>query len=76
MLSVFQIYNSTKRKPLERMIDNKVSCMKEAKKYSKNYWTEIENLDMGDTNIYLEDGKVAQKLIKYYKLKSGSKFWM
>ena len=31
-------HNKTKRNYLERMINSKVNCMIEAKKYEKNYW--------------------------------------
>ena len=35
---ISKLHNSTKREYLSRMINKKVSCMKEAKKYGKNYW--------------------------------------
>ena len=34
----FQIYITLQRNYLARMLDDKVNCMKEAKKYGKNYW--------------------------------------
>ena len=71
---ISNLHNSTKRKYLERMIDNKVSCMKEAKKYSKNYWDGDRKFGYGGYKYIPGRWKgVAQKLIKYYKLKSGSK---
>ena len=38
--------------------------MKEAKKYSKNYWDGIENMDMVDTNIFQEDRTCSKKNYK------------
>ena len=35
---VNKLHKKTKRNYIERMLNDKVSCMKEAKKYSKNYW--------------------------------------
>ena len=35
---VNSLHKSTKRKFLDRMINNKVACMKIAKKYSYDYW--------------------------------------
>ena len=35
---ITNIHQSTKRNYLERMVNNKVACMLEAKKYQKNYW--------------------------------------
>lgn len=71
---ISNLHNSTKRKYLERMIDNKVSCMKEAKKYSKNYWDGDRKFGYGGYKYIPGRWKgVAKKLINYYKLKSGSK---
>ncbi len=71
---ISNLHNSTKRKYLERMIDNKVICMKEAKKYSKNYWDGDRKFGYGGYKYI--PGRwtgVARKLIKNYNLKSGSK---
>ena len=35
---VTYLHKKTKRNYVERMLNNKVICMKEAKKYAKNYW--------------------------------------
>ena len=35
---ISELHNSTKRNYLKRMNDNKIYCMKIAKKYSKDYW--------------------------------------
>ncbi len=71
---ISNLHNSTKRKYLKRMINNKVLCMKEAKKYSKNYWDGDRKFGYGGYKYIPGRWKgVAQKLIKHYKLKSGSK---
>ena len=51
------------------MNNNKVKCMKVAKKYSKDYWDGIESLVMGDifTRRLLE--KDCLKIIKTYNLR-------
>ena len=56
------------------MIDKKISCMKEAKKYGKNYWDGHRRYGYGGYK-YIPGrwSKVAKKLIKTYKLKNGSK---
>ena len=35
---VTSLHTSTKRSYIDRMNDNKVECMIEAKRYGKNYW--------------------------------------
>ena len=35
---ISKLHNSTNRKYLERMNDNKIHCMDIAKKYEKKYW--------------------------------------
>ena len=38
-LKIFTInHQKTKRNYLERMVNKKIECMIEAKKYGKNYW--------------------------------------
>ena len=68
------LHNSTRRNYLSRMMDDKVFCMKEAKKYKKNYWDGKRRYGYGGYK-YIPDRwtNVAKKLIKTYKLKSGSK---
>lgn len=56
------------------MVDQKVICMKEAKKYGKNYWDGNRRFGYGGYKYI--PGRwtmVAKKLIKYYKLKDGAK---
>ena len=71
---ISKLHNSTKRKYLARMKDNKIACMKEAKKYGKNYWDGNRRYGYGGYR-YIPNRwrEVAKKLIKIYKLKSGSK---
>jgi len=71
---VNKLHNSTKRKYLGRMSDNKVHCMKIAKKYGKDYWDGNRRYGYGGYKYIKGRWKsVAKKLIKRYKLKSGSK---
>ncbi len=51
---VQKIHNSTKRDCLGRMVDEKVKCMKIARKFSKIFLMEDEDMDMGDINICLD----------------------
>tara|TARA_X000001036_G_scaffold439494_1_gene490834 strand:- start:33 stop:692 length:660 start_codon:yes stop_codon:yes gene_type:complete len=68
------LHKSIRRKYLERMCDEKVLCMHEAKKYGKNYWDGKRRYGYGGYN-YIPGrwAKVAKLLIKNYRLKSGSK---
>ena len=63
-------HNSTKRNYLQRMIDEKVECMKIAKKYEKQYWD--GNRRYGDKKIgeFFEPItlRVASELAIKYKL--------
>ena len=64
----------TKRNYIERMINEKVKCMIEAKKYGKNYWD--GNRKYGYGGYKFIDGyqtPVALKLIKKFKLTNNSK---
>ena len=71
---ITNLHLSTKRKYLSRMIDSKVDCMKEAKKYGKNYWDGNRRFGYGGYK-YIPGrwAPVAKKLIKNYRLKKGSK---
>tara|TARA_B100000686_G_C16799216_1_gene984689 strand:- start:497 stop:1156 length:660 start_codon:yes stop_codon:yes gene_type:complete len=71
---VSKLHNSTKRNYLKRMNDDKVYCMKIAKKYGKNYWDGNRRFGYGGYK-YIPGRwkKVAEKIIKLYKLKAGSK---
>tara|TARA_A100001388_G_scaffold269269_1_gene245340 strand:+ start:49 stop:711 length:663 start_codon:yes stop_codon:yes gene_type:complete len=70
---ITSLHKSTKRKYLKRMINQKVNCMKIAKKYSFDYWDGDRKYGYGGYK-YIEGRwqKVAQKLIKIYKLDNKS----
>lgn len=64
----------TNRNYLERMINSKVKCMIEAKKYGKNYWDGHRMYGYGGYK-YIPGRwtKVAKKIIKKFKLSNKSK---
>ena len=71
---VSNLHNSTKRDYLARMIDKKVYCMKIAKKYGKEYWDGNRRYGYGGYKYIPGRWRdVAKKLIKFYKLKAGSR---
>jgi ubiquinone/menaquinone biosynthesis C-methylase UbiE len=71
---VSRLHNSTKRDYLKRMINDKVKCMKIAKKYELDYWDGNRKYGYGGYK-YIPGRwkKVAKKIIKEYKLTKGSK---
>ncbi|MDB4184381.1 class I SAM-dependent methyltransferase [Alphaproteobacteria bacterium] len=62
-------HNKTKRNYIERMLNDKVQCMIEAKKYGKNYWDGDRKYGYGGFKYIsgLND-KIANALIKKYSL--------
>ncbi len=71
---ITKIHNSTRRNYLQRMFNSKVLCMKEAKKYEKNYWD--GNRKFGYGGYKYMPGRlepVAKKIIKKFKLNNNSK---
>ena len=71
---VTNLHLKTKRKYLERMMDNKIKCMIEAKKYEKNYWDGDRKFGYGGYKYIPGRWEgVAKKLIKKFKLNSSSK---
>ena len=71
---VSKLHQSTNRDYLKRMIDEKVECMKIAKKYEKEYWDGDRRYGYGGYKYIPGRWKpVAKSLIENYKLKSGSK---
>jgi len=67
------LHKSTKREYLARMADNKIECMKIAKKYSYEYWDGDRKYGYGG---YKYDGRwavVAKALIDTYKLNAQAK---
>ena len=71
---VTSLHQSSKRDYLERMKNDKVNCMIEAKKYDYNYWDGDRKFGYGGYK-YLPGrwNPVAQALIDTYNLKEGSK---
>ena len=67
-------HEKTKRDYLKRMIENKIHCMKVAKKYGKDYWDGNRMYGYGGYK-YIEGyhTKLAKKLIKIYNLNNNSK---
>jgi len=66
-------HNSTKRNYVERMMNDKVKCMIEAKKYSKNYWDGNRKYGYGGYQFIKNYWKpLAKKLIRDYKLNNES----
>lgn len=67
-------HNKTKRNYLYRMQDEKVNCMKVAKKYEKDYWDGKRRYGYGGYK-YIPDRltKVAKKIINKFKLNNNSK---
>jgi len=71
---VTPVHQSTQRDYLGRMIDNKASCMVEAKKYDKDYWDGDRRYGYGGYRYIpgrLES--IAKKLVEQYGLNSSSK---
>ena len=68
------LHESTNRDYLARMVDDKVHCMKLAKKYGKDYWDGDRRYGYGGYKYMPGRWKpVAEELIKIYNLKSDSK---
>ena len=67
-------HNSTKRNYISRMIDNKVECMKIAKKYGKDYWDGNRRYGYGGYK-YIKGRltPIAKKIIDHFGLNSKSK---
>ncbi len=71
---MYKRHNSTKRNYINRMLDQKIICMKESKKYSKNYWDGDRRYGYG--GYYFIEGywlDLAKKFIKDYDLSNSSK---
>tara|TARA_B100000029_G_C17591422_1_gene962625 strand:- start:1212 stop:1883 length:672 start_codon:yes stop_codon:yes gene_type:complete len=65
---------STKRNYIKRMMNNKVYCMKKARKFDYNYWDGSRRYGYGGYKFI--PGRwtpVAKKIIKNYKLNNSSK---
>ena len=70
---VTQIHQSTSRNYIDRMIDDKVHCMKKAKEYEADYWDGDRRFGYGGYKYLAGRWKpVAQALIKNYNLSNES----
>ena len=70
---VTPLHLSTKRDYLGRMIDDKVNCMKIAKKYDHEYWDGSRRFGYGGYKYIPDRWKpVAEALIKRYELSEDS----
>lgn len=70
---VTPLHKKTKRDYIGRMTDNKIECMKIAKKYGQEYWDGDRRYGYGG---YKYDGRweaVARKLIETYNLPDNAK---
>ena len=68
------LHKASKRNYIERMVNKKVLCMGEAKKYSKNYWDGPRKYGYGGYKfIPGRWSKMAKQLIKTYNLNNKSK---
>lgn len=70
---VTPLHKKTKRDYIGRMTDNKIECMKIAKKYAQEYWDGDRRYGYGG---YKYDGRwevVAKKLIETYNLTDSAK---
>ncbi|MFC1704329.1 class I SAM-dependent methyltransferase [Candidatus Omnitrophota bacterium] len=70
---VTPLHKKTKRDYIGRMQDEKIECMKTAKKYGQEYWDGDRRYGYGG---YKYDGRwkvVAEKLIEAYSLKDDAK---
>ena len=58
-----KLHIKTKRNYLERMFNNKVYCMRIAKKYEKNYWDGKRKYGYGGYKYIPEGGPTQQKIL-------------
>ena len=67
-------HKKTERNYISRMMNSKVECMLEAKKYEKNYWDGPRKYGYGGYR-YIEGrwSSAAKKIIKTFKLNNNSK---
>ena len=74
LISLFtRLHKKTQRDYIGRMNDDKVTCMKVAKRYDKDYWDGDRRYGYGG---YRYDGRwkvIAEALIEKYKLKKDAK---
>src|SRR4030042_43481 len=70
---ITQLHKKTSRKYIERMVNEKVKCMKTAKKYDFNFWDGDRKYGYGGYKYDGRYGIVAKKLIEEYSLKKDAK---
>ena len=71
---VTSLHQSTPRKYIDRMVDEKVVCMLKAKEYEFDYWDGDRRFGYGGYKFLPGRWKpVAEALIKEYKLTNSSK---
>lgn len=71
---ITKLHKKTKRNYIERMLNEKIKCMKISKKYGKDYWDGDRKYGYGGYKFI--PGRwsgVAQNLIRRYKLNNNSK---
>ena len=71
---ITKLHKKTKRNYIERMLNEKIKCMKISKKYGKDYWDGDRKYGYGGYKFI--PGRwsgVAKNLIKRYKLNNNSK---
>ena len=70
---VTQLHQSTSRNYIDRMMDDKVHCMKKAKEYEADYWDGDRRFGYGGYKYLAGRWKpAAQALIKNYNLSNES----
>ena len=70
---VTPLHKATKRKYIDRMLDDKVNCMLKAKEYEFDYWDGNRRYGYGGYRYIPGRWKiVAEQLIKHYNLSNGS----
>ena len=70
---VTKLHKATKRDYVQRMLNEKIKCMKIAKKYGKDFWDGKRKYGYGGYKYIPGRWKeAAKKIIKTYNLKPGS----
>ena len=70
---VTKLHTATKRDYVQRMLNEKIKCMKIAKKYGKDFWDGKRKYGYGGYKYIPGRWKeAAKKIIKTYNLKPGS----
>lgn len=68
-----KLHKKTARKYIDRMVDDKITCMTKSKEYGYNYWDGDRRFGYGG---YKYDGRwveIAKDLIQHYNLTNNSK---